>query len=179
MEKVCWVTLRFRHTENPEPSRLRAAIEPMNNRMKKQHIPARCVLLNNIPVKHLSTGNSGMELLAVIAMAFSCVWVQDVCRVFELSRICVKHSRLPGWWMLLFVAQVRRHPWWDRPAVHHSCLSFVAPLHTSIYSLPPFPAVHDEWPIQQMCEAFYGHFFFLCHKLPVPLFPPSSFIYLP
>lgn len=85
------------------------------------------------------------------------VWAWCVCGVFQHLCICVKHLCLPVWWMPLFVAQVRRHPWWDRPTVHHSCLSSVAPLHTSIYSLPPIPVAHDEWPVQEMCSLISGN----------------------
>lgn len=55
--------------------------------------------------------------------------------------VCVRPCRLAAWWIPLFVAQVRRHPWWDRPTVHHSPAS-ASPLLLSPH-LHPFSATHS------------------------------------
>lgn len=93
------------------------------------------------------------------------VWAQHVSSVFLCLCICVKHCRLPAWWMPLFVAQVRRHPWWDGPTVHHFPSLYLSP--TSPPLLPcapqsilplPIPAVHDEWPPQETRSPISSHF---------------------
>lgn len=45
---------------------------------------------------------------------------RHACATFLHLCICVMHRGLPVWWITLFATQVRRHPWWDRPTVHHS-----------------------------------------------------------
>lgn len=74
------------------------------------------------------------------------LWVRapHVSSVFLCLCVCVKHRRLPAWWMPLFVAQVRRHPWWDRPTVHHSLASTSLPplLRRSPAHLHPFSPSH-------------------------------------
>lgn len=78
------------------------------------------------------------SLLAEMATPF---WsVSPACgRCVVMSvQLCVKHCCLPRWWMHLFVAQVRRHPWWDRPTVHHSpAPTFSSPPLLRCYSPPP------------------------------------------
>lgn len=56
-------------------------------------------------------------------------WSQHVAVCFDVCAVVLRRRHLPAWWMPLFVAQVRRHLWWDRPTDHHS-----PPLHP--YSSP-------------------------------------------
>lgn len=94
------------------------------------------------------------------------VWAQ-VSGVF--LRLCsfVKHCRLPVWWMLLFVAQVRRHPWWDRPTVHHSPASTLFPplLRGYPLHLHPFSPFHSSctWQMTHTRNAFYDIYPFFLH----------------
>lgn len=99
---------------------------------------------------------------------FVWVWVRHARRVFPRPRGCVKRRRLPAWWMSLFVAQVRRHPWWDRPTVHHSpptnptasaASPCAATLCTSIHSPSSVPSRSmTNGPTQEMRSPIFGHF---------------------
>lgn len=106
-------------------------------------------------------GRGGWSTLAVMAVPFAIM----SCVLLHLGRFAWRCCRLPEWWMPLYVAQVRWHPWWDGPTLHHSPASPADPSPRPFAppSILPFPfRLHMTNGRHEKCALRY-----------LAIFPPS------
>lgn len=131
---VCtWCLIHFLPRIKITPQIMKSLL--MSTKSTSWNITLQCL---TSPLDAVQFTVAAESLLAEMATPF---WsVSPACgrSVVMSVQLCVKHCCLPRWWMHLFVAQVRRHPWWDRPTVHHSpAPTFSSPPLLRCYSPPP------------------------------------------